>query len=186
MTALTYYNGGVMRSSFTTATSMLCALAVIAPAGASTVTLPAGSKVSIHLLQSLSSGNATVGERFPIQAAAPVVVGDRVVIAKGAGGVGRVASVSKAHGKSAGQLTFEFLSIHSVDGSPIALSAIPRDSQGNAEKGKASTATIAATIALGPIGLLAHNLVKGKDINIDSSRTISAWVRSNAIIKLPR
>ncbi|MBC5829338.1 MAG: hypothetical protein GIW98_03990 [Candidatus Eremiobacteraeota bacterium] len=174
-----------MHSFSIPATSMLCALAVIAPAGASTVTLPAGSRVSIHLVQSLSSGNASVGQRFPIQAAAPVVVGDRVVIAKGAGGVGRIKSVSKAHGKSAGQLTFEFLSIHSVDGRRIALSAIPRDSHGNAEKGKASTATIAATLALGPIGLLAHNLVKGKDITIDTSRTFSAWVRSNAGINVP-
>ncbi len=174
-----------MRSFFSLATSALCALALVSPVSAASVTLPAGTKVSVRLVQPISSGNASVGERFPIQAAAPVVVGDRVVIAKGAGGVGFVKSVSKAQGKSSGQLTFEFDSIHSVDGSRVALSAIPRDSHGNAEKGKASTATIAATIALGPIGLLAHNMVKGKDITIDPSKTFGAWVRSNAMVNAP-
>ncbi|MDQ6932617.1 MAG: hypothetical protein M3160_05515 [Candidatus Eremiobacteraeota bacterium] len=175
-----------MRSFFSFSIGALCALALASPVSASTVTLPAGTRVSVRLVQSISSGNATVGQRIPIQAAAPVVLGDRVIIAKGAGGMGRVESVSKAHGKSAGQMTFEFVSIHSVDGSRIALSAIPRDSHGNAEKGKASTATIAATIALGPIGLLAHNLVKGKDITIDTSRTFGAWVRSNAMVTTPQ
>jgi len=170
-----------MRSIFTLAASA-SVLALMSPANASPVTLPAGTRVSVRLVQSLSSGTASVGQRVAIQAAAPVIVGNRVVIATGAGGAGRVESVSKAHGKSAGQMTFEFVSIHAVDGSRVALSAIPRDSHGNAEKGKASTATIAATIALGPIGLLAHNLVKGKDITIDPSRTFGAWVRSNAMV----
>ncbi len=174
-----------MRVFFSLITVALCASLLSSAAGATTVNLPAGTKISVHLVKSISSGNATVGERFPIQAAAPVVIGDRVVIAKGAGGWGHVENVSKAHGKSAGQLTFEFLSIHSVDGSRIALSAIPRDSHGNAEKGKASTATIAATIALGPLGLFAHNLVKGKDVTLDTHRTFGSWVRSNASVNVP-
>jgi hypothetical protein len=154
------------------------------PASAAAVKLPAGTKLQVHLTKPISSGTATVGQRFSFQAAAPVVVGSRVVIQKGALGTGHVVRVSKAQGKSAGQITLEFTSIHAADGQSIALTETS-SSKGNAEKGKASTATIAATIALGPLGLFAHNMVKGKDVTITPSQNFPAWVKSNTTVNVP-
>jgi len=153
------------------------------PAQAATLSLPAGTKVTVSLISELSSGNATPGQSFSFQAAAPVVVGSRVLVAQGARGVGRVVKATKARGKSAGELTLQFLNVRAVDGTPVGLTEAS-NSKGNTEKGKASTATIAATIALGPLGLFAHNMVKGKDVVIKPGQAFPAWVKSNTAIKV--
>lgn len=150
---------------------------------AATVNVPAGMRVEVRVVNALSSGNAMAGQPFTFQAAAPVVVNNRVVIARGASGRGRVVRVSKAHGKSAGEITLDFTNIHSVDGTLIPLTE-DATRFGNAEKGKASTATIAATIALGPLGLFAHNMVKGKDVTITPDQTLHAWVKSNTAVSV--
>ncbi|MBV8726655.1 MAG: hypothetical protein JO233_02625 [Candidatus Eremiobacteraeota bacterium] len=154
------------------------------PAQAATVSIPAGAKVTVNLINPINSGSASVGERITFQAAAPVTVGSRVVIAQGARGVGRVAKVTKAQGKSAGELTLQFMSIRAVDGTAVALTEASRH-KGNPEKGKASTATVAATIALGPLGLFAHNMVKGKDVFIQPNQTFPAWVKATTTVRAP-
>ncbi len=159
------------------------AFAFALPAAAAMFTLPAGTQVQVRLAHPISSGTASVGQRFMFEAAAPVVIDNRVVIAKGAGGSGHVVSVSKARGKSAGKLTLAFTNIHAADGSLVMLTE-NSSMKGNAEKGKASTATIAATVALGPLGLFAHNLVKGKDITVIPTQTFPAWVKSNTSVSV--
>jgi hypothetical protein len=170
----------LLRTTFPVA--VLLAL-VCAPAAAATVNLPAGTQVMVHSANEISSGNATAGQRFTIQAASPVVVNGRVLITKGASGAGRVVSVSKAHGKSAGQMAVEFLNLHAADGSLVTLSS-DSHAKGNAEKGKASTATIISTAILGPIGLFAHNMVKGKDVVIGPTRNFSAWVKTTTTVNV--
>lgn len=157
----------------------------VLPASASPVSVPAGTKVGIHLLQTLSSDTATPGQAFTFVAAEPVIVNDRVVIRKGANGTGHVASVTKAHGKSAGKLALEVDSIHSVDGSRIELTGNPSSMHGSAQKGKASTATVVSTILLGPVGLFAHNFVKAKNVTVTPSQTIPTWVRSTTSVNVP-
>jgi hypothetical protein len=173
-----------MKYLSTAAAAACFSLALTLPAVAAPVTLPAGTRVEVHLVNPISSGNAKAGEQFTFQAASPVIVNNRVVIAKGASGTGRVVRVSKAQGKSAGEITLDFTRIHSVDGSEVSLT---EDSTrfGNPEKGKASTATIAATIALGPLGLFAHNMVKGKDVTVKPSQTFHSWVKSNTQVNVP-
>ena len=160
------------------------AATLASPAFATTVNLPAGTPLQVQVINPISSGDASVGQRFAFQAAAPVVIGNRVLIVRGARGMGHVLRVSKAQGKSAGELTLQFTSVRAVDGSIVALTEVARN-KGNPEKGKASTATIAATIALGPLGLFAHNMVKGKDVTITSDQRFPAWVRSNTSITVP-
>lgn len=150
---------------------------------AAPVSVPAGTQIQVRLIHSLSSGTATAGQRFAFEAASPVIVGNRVVVAKGALGSGHVVSAEKAQGKSAGKMTLAFDSIHSVDGSSLPLTE-DSNIKGNSEKGKASTATIAATIALGPLGLFAHNMVKGKDITVTSDKTFPAWVKSSMSVSV--
>lgn len=173
-----------MKNVCTSLVTACLTLGLALPAIAAPVTLPAGTRVEVHVVNPISSGNATVGQQFTFQAAAPVIVGNRVVIQKGASGTGEIVRVSKAQGKSAGEITLNFQNIHSVAGTLVPLT---EDSKrfGNAEKGKASTATIAATIALGPLGLFAHNMVKGKDVNITPAQTFHAWVKSNVSVNVP-
>lgn len=172
-----------MRTFFRVVTPAFLALTVAAPlaAPAAQVSVPVGTQVQVRLVHPVSSGTAMPNQQFSFQAAAPVVVNNYVVIAKGALGNGHVVSVSKAQGKSAGKLTLAFDMIHAVNGVVVRLS---EDShlKGNSEKGKASTATIAATIALGPLGLFAHNMVKGKDITVEPSQTFPAWVKSTTTV----
>jgi hypothetical protein len=160
-------------------------LAVALPlaSSAATVNLAVGTQVHVRVVHAISSGSATPGQRFAFEAAAPVLVGNRVVISKGALGSGHVVDATKAQGKSPGKMTLSFDTIHAVDGSLVSLT---EDSsvKGNAEKGKASTATIAATIALGPIGLFAHNMVKGKDIDVTPDKTFPAWVKTSTSVSV--
>lgn len=166
--------------------SATCAfLALVFPltAFAATVNLAVGTQVQVRVVHALSSGTATPGQRFAFEAAAPVLVGNHVVISKGALGSGHVVNASKAQGKSAGKMTLAFDTIHAVDGSLVSLTE-DSSMKGNAEKGKASTATIAATIALGPLGLFAHNMVKGKDIDVTPDKTFPAWVKRTASVSV--
>ena len=172
-----------MRISLLSTLTIFLAAALSVAAFAAEVKVPVGTQVQVKLIHSLSSGNATVNEPFSFEAAAPVLASGRTVIAKGALGAGHVVRVSKAQGKSAGHLTLSFDSIHAADGTAVPLSEDSR-LKGNSEKGKASTATIAATIALGPLGLFAHNMVKGKDITVSTSQTFPAWVKSTTTVNV--
>jgi uncharacterized protein (DUF58 family) len=163
--------------------ALFLALGCAIPAAATTAVLPAGTRVTVSLASEISSGDAAAGQHFTFEASAPVRVANRVLIAKGASGSGRVVKVTKAHGKSAGAITLQFVNIHAVNGKPVSLTETS-SSLGSAEKGKASTATIAATIALGPLGLFAHNMVKGKDVVIKPDQTFPAWVKSNTPINV--
>jgi hypothetical protein len=172
-----------MRASVAAFIAVFAVASSTLPAFAANVTVPAGTQVQVRVVHSISSGSATTDQRFAFEAAEPVIINNHVVIAKGALGSGRIINVSKAQGKSAGKMTLAFTSIHAVDGGTVSLTEDSRV-RGNSEKGKASTATIAATIALGPIGLFAHNMVKGKDVTVTPSQTFPAWVKANASVNV--
>lgn len=168
---------------FPSGIAALAAVSLPLTAFAATVSVPAGTQVQLRVVHQLSSGTATAGQRFAFEAAAPVIINNRVVIAKNALGSGHVVNAEKAQGKSAGKMTLSFDTIHAADGSLIPLTEDSRV-KGNSEKGKASTATIAATIALGPLGLFAHNMVKGKDVTVTPDKTFPAWVKSTAMVSV--
>ena len=112
-----------------------------------------------------------------------VVVNGWIVIAKGAPGQGEVISVDRAasHGH-AGNLGLKFDYIYGVDGKKIRLTATNKTQEGDQRGGASSTATVTSTLLLGPVGLFAHNWVKGRDVTIDSSRTLDAFVDSTVHI----
>jgi len=144
---------------------------------AHTVTLPGGAVVAVHLTSSLSSSTAKAGQTFGIVASRPTVVNGWVVVAQGAAGKGKVVAATPA-GKSGrqGSMTIAFLWIYGADGSKIPLAAINRSNTGKNKTGSSNAANIAGTILLGPVGLFAHNFVKGKDVTIDPSHAFSAYV----------
>jgi len=150
---------------------------------ATTVTVPGATPMKIRLIDSISSSNANVGDTFQFRADEDVVVNGWIVVARGAPGQGEVVSVDRAgsHGHP-GNLGLKFDYVYAVDGKKIRLTATNQKQQGEERGGASSTATVASTILLGPVGLFAHNWVKGKDITLDGSRALDAFVDSTVHI----
>jgi hypothetical protein len=145
--------------------------------GSGRVIVPGGTPLGVRLAAPLSSGSAHVNDEFRFQANENVVVAGWVVIAKDAVGSGIVTDVDAAgtHGH-AGQIKLEYDWIYGVDGKKIRLSTVPSTGEGANEKGTASMATVVSTILLGPVGLFAHNFVKGQEATMDTSKIISVYV----------
>lgn len=157
----------------------LLAVPAIASAqtGARTVLVPGGTQVPVHVLGSISSGGAKIGETFTIQAASDVVVNGYVVIRKGAQGEGTIGRVDQAGGNGrsgAMQLTFNY--IYAVDGGKIRLSDATQKQAEEDRKGASSTATIIGFATFGIGGLFGHNLAHGRNVTIDESKTLSSFV----------
>jgi hypothetical protein len=141
------------------------------------ITLPTGTPVDIHLDAPLSSGSAKVGDKFAFQSNGDIAIDGVVVIAKGAQGEGEVALAEGAGSNGhPGKLGLQFNWIAAVDGSKVALSDTQHSDEGEQKKGAASTATIATYILLGPLGLFAHNFVRGRDITLDEKTKLKAYV----------
>jgi hypothetical protein len=150
---------------------------------ATTVTVPGATPMKIRLIDTISSSNANVGDTFQFRADSDVVVNGWIVVAKGAPGQGEVISVDRAgsHGH-AGNLGLKFDYIYSVDGKKIRLTATNKKQEGDQRGGASSTATVTSTLLLGPVGLFAHNWVKGRDVTIDNTRSLDAYVDSTVHI----
>lgn len=141
------------------------------------LTVTGGTPVPIRMVDTISSGTANAGDTFEFKADNNVVVNGYVVVARGAEGRGEVVSAERAAGNGhAGKLQLKFDYIYAVDGEKIRLSDVDNTNAGQKTKGASSTATIAGYVLLGPLGLFAHNWVKGKNITLDPSKTFSTFV----------
>jgi hypothetical protein len=139
--------------------------------------VPTGLPVPLTVDAPLSSSSAKVGDTFSFKSTEPVVVNGLVVIQKGAQGQGEVTVAEHSGGNGhPGKLGLQFDWIAGIDGNKIALSNTPRSADGEEKKGASSTATIASYLVLGPLGLFAHNFVHGRDVTIDDSTTMRAYV----------
>ena len=147
-----------------------------------------GTAVGLYLDEPLASNSATTGEVFGIHSAADVYSADgsRVIILKGAPGRGEVESVDAAGGNGhGGKVTLQFDWIVAADGSKIPLSNTPSSNEGGDNKGGASTATIATYLLLGPLGLFAHNFVRGRDAQIDTKTKLTGYVDHTVRVNSP-
>jgi hypothetical protein len=153
------------------------AIAFASPAGAETISVPGGASVPIRVASTISSSTAKAGQTFQIVAAGPAAVDGWVFVAAGARGEGRVVSVSPA-GKSGrqGSMSVQFLTIRGVDGEQIELARTDRSRSGENKTGSSNAANVAGVVLLGPVGLFAHNFVKGKDVEITRDTTFTAHV----------
>jgi hypothetical protein len=166
---------------------LILAVALFAPSiatAATVVTVPGGTQVPVQVVEPISSSNANVGDVFQITTAKDIVIDNWIVIPKGSPGQGEVISVDRAgsHGHP-GSLGLQVDYVYSADGGKVKLSNISHSNQAEGSSGAASTATIASYVVLGPLGLFAHNFVKGKDLTIDSSKTILVFVDYTVHIK---
>ena len=151
-------------------------LALGTQAKAATVTIVPGTALNVHVVGSLSSATASPGETFQIAAAEALLVQGLQVVTPGAVGQGHVVSATPA-GKSGkqGNIKVQLDWIYAADGQQIPLTATARAVSGDNKTGQANTANVAATLIFGPVGLFAHNFVKGKDVVVNSSFVFPAY-----------
>ncbi|MDQ6768245.1 MAG: hypothetical protein M3Z41_10595 [Candidatus Eremiobacteraeota bacterium] len=148
------------------------------------ITILGGTQVPVKVVEPISSSSANVGDVFQIKAAQDIVVDNWIVIPKDSPGQGEVVSVDRAgsHGHP-GKLGIQMDYVYSADGGKIKLSNIGHATEGEGKKGTSSTTTIASYVLLGPLGLFAHNFVKGKDVTIDSTKTFLLFVDSTVHVQ---
>ncbi len=120
---------------------------------------------------------AAEGDTFAIVATEELDIEGMVIVEKGAKGQGTIAMVEGAGSNGhAGKLGLQYDYVTASDGNKIKLSNTQHTDQGEGQAGKASTATVATYLLLGPLGLFAHNFVRGKDLTIDEKTKLTAFV----------
>lgn len=159
---------------------MLSILSLLSPQAASAeqvVTVPGGTVIKIKATEEVSSGTNHAGDLFEIRASEPVVVDGWIVIPENARGQAEVVEAEPAgsHGHP-GKLIIKYDWIFSSDGGKVKLTDVSSSKTGEGSHGTSSTATIVSTVLLGPVGLFAHNFVKGHNIVLNPSQALSCVV----------
>jgi hypothetical protein len=141
--------------------------------------VPAGTRVPVAATEKISSATAQVGDLIEVSATEDVVVDGFIVVRKGAGGQAEIQSVERAHGNGgSGKLGIQMDWIAAVDGERIRLSSTQKTASEEDRGGSSSTATILSYALLGPLGLFFHNFAHGKDVIIDQTKVLTAFVDS--------
>jgi len=149
--------------------------------------VPGGTTIHLAVATPLSSSSAKVGDTFAIRVVDELVIDGMVVVEKGASGQGTIAMVEGAGSNGhAGKLGLQYDFVTAADGNKIKLSNTQHTDQGEGQGGKASTATVATYLLLGPLGLFAHNFVRGKDLTIDEKTKLTAFVDSTVHVNATR
>jgi hypothetical protein len=163
--------------------ALLPSTGLLMPRDSKSVLLPGGTEVTISTLNTLSSASAVVGDRFAFSADKNVVINDSVVIRKGAHGQGTITSVEGAGSNGhEGKLSLQFDYITGQDGLKILLTDSNNAQGGEEKKGASSTATILGYALLGPVGLFAHNFVRGRQMEITPSMQLIVYTDHNVHI----
>jgi hypothetical protein len=171
--------GRVVSAQSPSPSPQAAAMPAVQPLGteAPGILVPGGTIVDVSLAEPVSSATAREGDQVAVHVTKEVDVGGWLVIPAGAPGHATVATVdhagSNGHGGKLG-LTIDW--VYSEDGGKIKLSATNHSSENGQQKGAASTATILTYVLLGPLGLFAHNFVRGRDVTIDTKKVFEVFV----------
>jgi BON domain len=130
------------------------------------ITVPSGSVVSVRMIDGIDSSKNRPGEEFAASIAAPVVVGNRVVIPQGSDArVRLVQAASAGHMTGRSELQVELIQV-TVDGAPHNVRSSVYE-QAGASRGKRTAETVGGGAALGAlIGAIAG---KGKGAAIGAA-----------------
>ncbi|HMF29072.1 MAG TPA: hypothetical protein VKE42_09900 [Candidatus Cybelea sp.] len=147
------------------------------------IVVPGGTTVTVVVTNPISSSTAKVGDTFAIESQSDVIVDGWIAISKGAPGQGTITSVDHAgsHGHP-GSLGIEMNWIFAVDGEKIHLTSQNVNEEGESKAGVSSTVTIISWATLGLAGLFAHNFVKGRDVTLDETHPLKAYVDDSVYI----
>lgn len=140
------------------------------------VVVPEGTDFSVVLVDEISSKTANKDDIVAMKTDEPVVVGNTVVIPKGASVRASVADVKRAgHFGHGGNLSVKVESTSAVDGQKIPLRA-SKSASGDSHMG----ATVALVALLGPIGLLKH----GNDVIYAAGTKITVYTDQQTTVKV--
>lgn len=162
---------------------LLASTATVPAISAQKLVVPGGTAISVLVVNPISSSTAKVGDTFAIESQSDVVVDGWIAIAKGAPGQGTIMSVDRAgsHGHP-GSLGIEMNWIYAADGEKIRLTSQNVSEEGESKAGESSTVTIISWATLGLAGLFAHNFVKGRDVTIDNTHPLKAYVDESVYV----
>jgi hypothetical protein len=114
------------------------------------ITVPSGSVVTVRTIDGIDSSRNRPGEEFAASVAAPVVVGDRVVIPQGSDARVRLVQVASAgHIKGRSELQVELIQL-TVNGTPHNVRSSVYEQTG-ASRGKRTAETVGGGAALGAL-----------------------------------
>lgn len=118
-----------------------------------TLTLPAGTIVTVRTTQPLSSDRNRAGESFTTVLDQPVVAQGWVVARRGQTVMGRVVSAQKAGGGNASsQLAIELSDLNLVDGQPVPIrTELAEIAGGNPSRARYEGAAVGATTGTGAV-----------------------------------
>lgn len=147
------------------------------------IIVPGGTVVGVTVVNPISSSTAKVGDTFAIQSQSDVVVDGWIAVSKGAPGQGTITSVDHAgsHGHP-GSLGIEMNWIYAVDGEKVRLTSQNVNEEGESKAGVSSTVTIISWATLGLAGLFAHNFVKGRDVMLDDTHPLKAYIDDSVYV----
>jgi BON domain len=115
-----------------------------------TVEVPSGTVISVRMIDSIDSSVNRAGEEFAASLEAPVVVGDKVVIQRGADARVRLNQVSSAgHVQGRSELQLELVSL-TANGTTYNVTSGYYEQQG-ASRGKRTAATMGGASGLGAL-----------------------------------
>ncbi|MDQ2866232.1 MAG: hypothetical protein M3R51_08395 [Candidatus Eremiobacteraeota bacterium] len=167
-----------MQRLLRTAAAAIALTAIAVPAAAGQrVAVNGGTPIEIRMVDTISSGTAHPGDAFEFRANTDIVSNGWIVVPKGAAGHGTVVEAESAGGNGhSGHLKLTFDYVYAADGEKIKLTDVGKTSEASGEHGKSSTAAIIGYMALGPVGLFAHNWVKGKEFVLDPEKPFTVFV----------
>ena len=145
-----------------------------------TVTIPAGTVVTVRMTDSIDSERHRPGEEFAATVNAPVLVDDRVVVRKGAD-----ARVRLVEARSAGRMTGRSVLHVELVGLEVGSEALAVESsvyeKAGASRGKRTATTVGGGAALG--GLIGAVAGKGKGAAIGAAVGAGAGTAVQAATK---
>lgn len=117
--------------------------------------LPDGTVIELETLEPISSARAKRGDHFRLRITEAITVGDVLVLPAGTEGVGEVIHADKARsGGKAGELLLAARSLQ-LDGRSVPLRGMQLGRSGKDQ----SQASLAVSMALGPLGLFGSSRV---------------------------
>jgi hypothetical protein len=146
------------------------------PAGSSAgLALRDGTPVRLRLTRTLSSGQATVGDKIDFDVLDDVRVGGTVVVPRGTKAIGSItqAEPKKRMGR-AGKLNFMLEQVRLSDDTKVTLRAT-RETSGGGHVGAMTAGIVAASIFIWPAAPL-FLMMHGKDAVIPEGTEITAYV----------
>lgn len=125
--------------------------------------IPKSTLVQIELLTEINSETSKVNDPIRYRVAEDVRVDNRIVIAAGSEGAGRVIAVDTSGrlGQD-GRVQVDFGSVSAMDSTQVRLQVAERATEQNKSLELAAGASLAGVVLLGPIGLAAGYFVRGR------------------------